>query len=246
MDANGERFNSAAGVFLYGTKGKKSYTGDYEITSRAASVDISIRLMNATGSLEVGDLKLSKLSFNEGYVKLQFATFIVWGLVLAWLIALALQYATRMQLIGILVLMALAFVGTLLPPKVISTASLLIADLLPDSLIDGSRGILAILYGHDALTPVAGEIRKIGHFLVFLVLGFLVGFGSKKIQLFFAAASISVFALVTEVLQTLIYGRSPSTVDFIVDCVGGVIGLGIGVFAYVIARLYTKANTQSV
>ena len=120
-------------------------------------------------------------------------------------------------------------IGVLLPGGIITTANNTFFALLPESMADGLLNILGFLFGSIETAAPSGSLSKLAHFLVFMLIGVIIGQAFRRIGLFYGFALIAVFAVVTESLQTLVYGRSTSLRDVYVDISGGLFGLVVGV-----------------
>ena len=100
----------------------------------------------------------------------------------------------------------------------------------------------------DRFSHPGAEISKLGHFIVFLCFGLIAGLLWRKCGIYFAFVAIVVLALATEALQTLVYGRSPNVVDSILDVLGGLTGLVLGIVVAGLVELMirdTAPDSQS-
>ena len=65
----------------------------------------------------------------------------------------------------------------------------------------------------------------------------------RKYGIYFALAAIAVLALATEALQTMVYGRTTSVGDLVVDTAGGLTGLLVGVLIAELIRLMSRGTS---
>lgn len=79
-----------------------------------------------------------------------------------------------------------------------------------------------------------GVIRKISHFLIYLVLGFLVMNAllkdSKPRSKYFVVLALficALYAILDEVHQLFVQGRGANLIDAIIDTSGSIVGIGI-------------------
>ena len=100
--------------------------------------------------------------------------------------------------------------------------------------------ILESVFGYSL---VEGKVvGKLGHFLVFTILGVVTGVNSHRIGALFALAMLATFAFFTEAMQLLVVGRTPLASDFAIDIVAAIIGLLVGLLIYSGANAYSSTS----
>ncbi len=195
-----------------------------------------MRLLQASGEVEVGKIVVSKLQESSSFALLRKCVFVLWGAIAIAVALMLFRFLSPVETLSAFILVAIALVGTLLPPHIIGWASDKVVFILPEMILSQLRDLLLLAYGEDKYLPSRVLVKKTGHFLVFLVLGTLGGLGVYRIGVGFAAASIFLFAVITEVLQTMVDGRSADIFDLAVDWSGATIGLAAGITCAVLVK----------
>lgn len=208
---------------------KKSYSHIGYFEDGIASVDVSFRLAGSIGSFHIKNPVLSVLDESPHYRILKYLITGFWIFAGAGLLIAAFRLVPIRQLALAVLLLAVSLFGTLIPEGLIITANQKLALMIPKNILSDLQNTLGHAFGLKSLTTSSAGVSKLGHFLVFMLIGFLTGWNYRKIGVIFGIACISVFALLTEVLQMLVNGRSTSLNDFYIDVSGGFLGLIIGI-----------------
>ncbi len=228
-DTNGERTGSTMLADLVGSQAIKSFSEKLLLRESLGSIDLAFRLYNSKGQFTVANPIVSRLQEFPFYQKIRSTLVFSWFFVLAILIFLLVRLASIRNLFALAFLVTVALAGVVMPEGIMTAVNQKIAGLLPQSLLTESRRLLGLLYDGNKFINPGAEVSKIGHFLIFTLLGIFAGFNWQKIGIFFAIISIASFAFVTEALQMLVNGRTTSVGDLITDVVGGFFGLVIGI-----------------
>jgi hypothetical protein len=214
-----------------GSRPMSPYSHTLHLGREIGSVDISARLKNASGKFTVMNLQVSQLQELPLFKKIKYALMALWTLVFALFVWIAFRVLALPQTILLGGVLVVGLVGVMLPDGLMTSVNSIVSNLLPTNLIAKAGNALAGLFGYGTLGS-SGEIGKMGHFAVFLVLGAIAGFNFRKIGVVFGVGAIAAFASLTEALQLLVVGRTTSINDFLIDVTGGVIGMCIGIGLY--------------
>jgi hypothetical protein len=226
-----------------GTLPMVPYSRTLHLGREIGSVDIAARLKNASGKFTVMNLQVSQLQELPLFKKIKYALIALWVLVFAAFVWVAFRVLSLTQTILLAGALVVGLVGVMLPDGLMASVNGLVSSLLPTRLIGAAGNALAGLFGYSSLGS-SGEIGKMGHFAVFLLLGAIAGFNFRKIGVLFGIAVIAAFAALTEALQLLVVGRNSSINDFLIDVTGGVIGMCIGIGLYLFFGGSETAHAQ--
>ena len=207
----------------------KSYSRIGYFEEDIASVDVTFRLAGSIGSFHIKNPVLSVLDEHPHYRILKYLITGFWIFAGVGLFATAIRFVPTKQLALAVLLLAVTLLGTLIPEALIITASQKLALFIPENIISDLQSVLGHAFGLKSFTTSSAGVSKLGHLLVFSLLGLLIGWNYRKVGVIYGIACISVFALLTEVLQMLVNGRSTSLNDFYIDVSGGFLGLVIGI-----------------
>lgn len=236
-DETGNRIGSSSISRLKGSKQPLTYSKQLLMMKSVSSIDLAFRLLRAEGKFTVSEPVVSRLQeylfFKILRILIIFA-WLVFAAVTAWMVFRVLKV---WQMLLYIVLVGIALVGTMMPGDLLSDLTVKIADLLPESLLVGMQAVLSGVYGESNFTDPGRGVSKLGHVLIFLCIGILAGLSWHRIGVIFAATCLAVFALVTEALQTFVFGRSTTFSDIVLDCVGGFSGLFIGLLIIFVIEL---------
>lgn len=227
-----------------GTRPMAPYSRTLHLGREIGSVDIAARLRNASGKFTVMNLQVSQLQELSLFKKIKYALIALWLLVFSAFVWIAFRVLSLPQTILLGGALVVGLVGVMLPDGLMTSVNSLVSSLLPTRLIASAGNALAGLFGYSSLGS-SGEIGKMGHFAVFLILGAIAGFNFRKIGVVFGVAVLAAFASLTEALQLLVVGRNTSINDFLIDVTGGVIGMGIGIGLYLFFGGSDTAQRQS-
>lgn len=240
----GDRIGSRMIATLDGSSLMKTYSHTELLREHIGSVDISFRLLDSHGTFNVRNPVFSVLQEYPFYLNLKTTIVVFWVLAFALLAFLALRVLSWLQVSVLVLLVVGILVGALMPEFLMSSINLKLANALPDSLLSAVRRILTGVYGIEKLAGPGAEVSKLGHFLAFSFIGWMVGFVSDRVGLVYGAACIGVFALLSEALQFLVGGRTPSVSDLSIDISGGLLGLIIGLLCLWMYGLFRHKTTM--
>ena len=238
-DHNGDRVGARMFENLQGSKPLQSYSETFLVRDELSSVDIAFRLYSSGGELTFANPVMSRLQEVPFYKNMKISLVVAW-VVLAAIVAVVIFRAASIYQLAVVAALALcAVVGALLPEAIITGLNEKLVTMMPVSIIESSRSLLNRAFGEGVVLP-GGVVSKIGHFLVFAGLGILAGCAWRKLGVLFAISSIAVFALVTEVLQMMVEGRTTRMTDLVVDGTGAITGFLIGVICVWLLSLIGK------
>lgn len=207
----------------------RSYSKVLYLNKNVESIDVTLRLLNAKGQFSARNPKLSILAELPNYVTVKMLLVYYWCFVaFSFLILLYKIFPIRF-FVGIGSLSVVAIVGIILPGEIITGFNQSLFNQLPEGLaVIVQRLSVIVLGSFDSTAPSAG-ISKLGHFLVFFLIGVLVGKAFRRLGLIYGVALLAVLAIVTEALQLLVFGRSTLLHDVYIDLSGGILGLLFGI-----------------
>jgi len=232
-DQQGSTYGAGKKLFaVAGSRPMTPYSYTLYLAGNIESVDFAMRLNNASGRFTVVNPVFSRLQEFPFYKKVKVVLSVLWGLIFVGLAITAWRNFSRSHALILGAALGIAVVGVLLPENIMTSLYGTIGIVVPTSLLSAVSQTLTGLFGYTSLGGSGAEVGKLGHFGVFLVLGFIAGANFRKIGLVFSIAGLAAFASLTEVLQLLVIGRTASINDFFVDFTAGVLGLTAGVFVY--------------
>ena len=220
-----------------GTSALKRYELNVRVGKEVGGLDFLVRLNGASGVFTFSSPVVSELYELPAYKTIKAALVTFWGGGMLGALLVAIFFFSRLQTVLLCSVLCMALVGVLIPEGVMTSLSNWLNDFLPMPLITLVRGYLENIFRYPSLSSGA-EIGKLGHFIIFLFLGIIVGTNASKIGIGFSLAMLAAFALLTEVLQLLVIGRTTSLNDFILDFTAAAVGLSItvAVIIFVIER----------
>lgn len=244
-DRQGERIGSRMLLNLEGSQASNFYSKQFLLKDFLGSVDIAFRLYHSGGEFTILNPVMSQLQELPLYKVTKFALVSAWVILLAIITFFMVKAMGIVQLVMVAILGLLAIVGVLMPEGILTELIQRIETRIPQQVLNRSRDLLSFAYsGEKALYPGA-EISKVGHFLLFIGIGFFAGWSIRRTSVIFAASSVAVFALVTEVLQLLVDGRTTRISDLMVDGVGGVIGFIAGATCVWLYWIYSEHDLET-
>ncbi len=201
--------------------------------SNVADIVVTLRLLRSAGVFKARQLVVSALEESGTYQRARVLVIVSWALA-AFVVAV---YLMSILTIGEFVFLsgigALSLAGMALPGLVFSRLKQVVIDALPEPVL----GILHWL-------PNAGlELGDLLHFLLFFVVGAMLGLKVRIYGACFGLASILVIAVFTESLQMFVHGRSTSLSDLIIDVAGGALGFSV---LLIIGRLYSLQQRKTL
>lgn len=228
-DKQGDRIGSRMLLNLEGSKQTEHYSDKFLLRDVLGSVDIAFRLYESGGEFSIANPVLSQLGETQLYKIVKIAVLVSWLVLLLTIAIVMFKKMHVIQLVVVAIIGLLAIIGATMPEGIMIAINQKIETFLPQSVMTGSRQLLMLVYGGEKSIYPGAEVSKLGHLLVFICIGFYAGLFVKTIGVVFAPASILVFALATEALQLLVDGRTTRFGDLIVDAVGGITGLAVGI-----------------
>lgn len=228
-DESGERTGSRMITTLSGTESSASFTEQLLLTESISSVDFAVRLYRAGGEFFITNPVMSKLKELPIFKGVRAGVVAAWLALFAVLVFFSFRVLKVWQLMILIALTGAAMVGTMMPEALMTAVSQKVAGFVPESLLSNLRSTFSKVYSADKFTHAGTEVSKLGHFLVFSCFGLFAGLLWRKCGFIFAVACIAVLALSTEALQTLVYGRTTNIGDLVIDALGGLTGLLVGV-----------------
>lgn len=225
---------------LSGTQPSSQFTEDVLLTDSVASVDFSARLYRAGGEFSVSEPVVSRLKELPVYKGVRYSIIVAWVVLLVFIVYVTHRFIRVWQMLLLLAMVGGTLVGTMLPEATMTLLTQRVAGLVPEPYLIKLRCILASIYGQGRFSDAGTEMSKLGHFLVFICFGLFAGFQWRKSGIYYALAAILVFAVVTEALQTLVYGRTTNIGDLIVDGAGALLGLVVGIVLAAGISLFIK------
>ncbi|WP_197471679.1 VanZ family protein [Methylomonas koyamae] len=207
-----------------------SFEKVFEIEPSAIQIRLSLELLNQRGVVAIKQLSLCPVEPNNAHTVIRRVLLLVWVLAIWFaMLPLLLEHNTgnRRLLIGVCVLLILA--GVLVPEVFkVKLGSLFQTTALVDYHLNGLD--IKRLVNFTFSLP-SFDIFKIGHFLLFFALAVLDCSARENVTHFFF--KIALFAMVTEVLQLFVQGRTPSVGDALVDTIGSLLGVVLVWVAFV-------------
>lgn len=212
-------------VALSGKHNWEYHEGVFPVYPDSASVNLSVQIAQSTGTLWVKNLSLRPLAAKRSFRKYRSIALTLWALAGIWIIAPMVKSAFGNAQRTLVLALALAVaVGVLMPESVKehigNTLFPSLAHVTGGMVTDGTFQFLPLLR-----TP---DIYKVGHFFLFALLA-AVALYRRPYALSHSGtfACLILFALITEVLQLFIPGRTALLSDVFVDSAGMVVGLAL-------------------
>lgn len=202
---------------LIGTNEWKKYQDHFQIP-KESMVLFSIELYRAIGLLEARNVHLYPVEEIQAYTWSKRIILSSWGIFFALLIGscyFAEQKNIFLQLL-LIVFFALIAIGTSMQGD--------IKDIIFDAIdfqLNNSSSIL------QSLNLSSMDLSKIGHFIFFLGLGFILAMILRDRKIFDFFAVIVMLACGTELIQIYIDGRTPLFSDVLIDISGGLLGIAL-------------------
>lgn len=220
MDDNGRSIYSLPHILAMtnGTDDWLRYSKVFLPTAEAASYYVEIQLVNVKGTIWVKGLSLKPVKETSAYRLLWSLTVLAWTMVTVWLLTpyRHLIFASNRNIL-LVIMVAIAVFGALVPVYLKYEVVLLLGSLHPwlDSEV---------------------TLFRVGHFLVFCLLSTVVFWrASAGRSGMFRIGLLILFAMVTEILQLLVEGRTPRVTDFLVD----ISGIGVGLL---FSRIFSSSK----
>jgi hypothetical protein len=195
--------------------------------SSVAELVVTLRLLQSTGTFKANQIVVSSLDETSVYKRARWLIIMSWvlsGLVLASFFSSQLSAREFAFLGGVSVV---GLIGITLPGLLFGRIRHLIAEAFPDAIV-----------GFWQLIPNTGfELGDLLHFLLFFVVGTMLGAKVQMLGFYYSLAAMAVIAVFTESLQLFVNDRSTSLSDFVFDLIGGALGFGL---LLTVRYLYTQ------
>jgi len=210
-----------------GTSEWSSASGAFMTDRDVANVEVALQLMASQGSMDVKSLSLHKIAVQPEFTRIRQWLLISW--IVCGLLAVAgllLKYIkNKHQALAGLVLL-LIWAGILLP----SSIKYQMAHHIVNGDIAAANHYLFARPDQQRFSFIVSapewDIFKIGHFVLFGVLACLLGSrNTYYLNAFSNIGMLAILALLTEIAQLFIPGRTPSVTDIFIDLSGALIGL---------------------
>jgi len=226
-ESNGDPAHHTTHVLtnLHGTHIWEHHEAVFSLAANTTWVTVSAQLAQATGTMWVRNLSLLPVMEVKSFHTLCMAATVLWAIVILWIAApIVLSALGNAHRTAVIVLALAIALGTLMP----ETLKVRIGDSLFASTVGSELPVIhsnAALFKFTPLWP-SPDIYKAGHFAMFAMLS-VVAFSRRSYPVSRTRMSgyLLLFALVTEVLQLLVAGRSAQLGDLIIDGAGIATGL---------------------
>lgn len=240
--SGGEKLGSQTLFRLRQSKPMQSYSHQIYLDERIESIELHVRLLRSSGVFTVENLELSSLGEYPTYKGFKTTVVVFWGLALVVLFVFTIRSINGTQAVVLMCFCVIALVGTLMPSRPMEAFSEYFVGFIPEFVMIGFAGFLESFFG---LADMVGSraLSKIGHFGVFLCIGILAGWNYRRLGFVFSIATIFVFSLLTEAFQLLIFGRTATVMDWLIDCTAGFAGVCIGAGALLLCQYFQSNRT---
>lgn len=222
-------------TILHGTHDWERHVGVFPVTPNAVKAQIFFQLAQTTGTIWVKNPSLQPVAEALSFQKYRNGATLLWIVVGLWIAVPLIKSAfLNIHHAAIVALALIIILGVLMPESLKEEiGSSMFPSLVEPSAITHSTGI----FKFTPLLP-ALDIYKVGHFVMFAILA-VVTFSRRLFQISPIQISIYLllFALVTEILQLLVDGRSAQLGDVLIDGAG----IAAGVMLLRIARVFRLA-----
>ncbi|MCC8997143.1 MAG: VanZ family protein [Nitrosomonas sp.] len=212
---------------LIGTNEWKKYQDHFQIP-RESIILFSIELYRAIGLLEARNIHIYPVEEIQAYTwskKIILSSWSIFFILLIGSCCFTERKNIFLQLL-LIVFFALIAIGTSMQGN--------IKDIIFDTIDFQFNDSSSILH---LLNLSSMDLSKIGHFIFFLGLGFLLAMILKDKKIVDFIAVIVMLACGTELIQIYIDGRTPLFSDALIDISGGLLGIAL-------AKLFRYKNNQ--
>lgn len=232
-DANGKSLKQSAFIRVLADSSIKKYEYIEYINKPVAMIEVSIRLLRASGTFSIRNPVLTRLKETSIYRIAKVVIAAGWILIGCYLVYLGFVLLGFTQVVFFSGLGAVVLIFVLAPPEFIASTK----QNLSVFLMQISNSVTENMSG-GAFQSLIGDLdlSGVGHFVAFFVLGMILGcfFGLQNAAYGFCC--LFVFAFATEVLQTYVDGRSTSLEDVYIDVFGALTGVLAGLVILFIFR----------
>ena len=215
VDEEKERWDlSTVIVSLTGTHDWKNYQGILTVSPETQNIRIIAQLSQATGSLQVSNIKLYPVRETRMFTMTRNITLSAWGVFFLLLTGSCLFNGKHSVFSRLLLVCAFISIiaGTTLPGDTKNQVS----DEVKAHIHTQSEPIKA---------TILWDLSKIWHFCSFLFLGLIIRVMMAQEPLSRVIFIVFSLAAGTELAQLYIEGRTPLVADFFIDAAGGIAGM---------------------
>lgn len=221
-------------VALNSTHDWESYEFVVELQPNVSELRLKIQLNECEGKLLLKDLQLHLAEESRNYQIVKVVLFALWQIFILNIFfdQIYLVQINFSSFVLILLIIIAIILGATIPSDIKMTVTQQVNYYLREvvghflMLCEVSRGdsesMLQKLPMNDVL------ISKFAHFILFLMLGYLLVIGRSKISMVQILFSIFALACATEMMQLYIEGRSALKTDVFIDLLGATLGFFIG------------------
>jgi len=219
-------------ISLEGSTEWQHYQEIFRLVEGVGKSVVTIQMLSATGELWVRNLSLHRVVPATGYKVARAALFLMWASVLILLFGPHVIGGKR-KFLGVMtgLVVIIIVIGTMLPASFKTRWQGEIKDLVlagENHLTTNHSGLnVGTDSEHSEQIYLVGdlEISKVGHFVFFGLLGFLVLARGGKGSILPQLAETAVLGAATELMQFFVEGRTPLVSDFLTDMAGVATGL---------------------
>ena len=202
--------------------------------ANTATISISAQLAQATGTMWVRNLSLRPVIQADSFYMLRNAAALLWAVVILWIAVPLTRWALgNTQHATVIVLAVVISLGALMP----ASLKVRIGNSLFPGYLDSELHVVSSDAAFFKFTPLlpTPDIFKVGHFILFAMLA-AAAFSRRTFPVSRSGllGFLLLFALVTEVLQLFVGGRSAQLGDLIIDSAG----IATGLMLLWLARLF--------
>ncbi len=209
-------------VALDGTRDWAEYSLVIPILSNATEIKVGIQLSKCTGELQVKELSLYRVLVNPLYRVIQWLIFGLWALfmICVFLPGVVGSFEGRKSSAFVVLVIVAIILGTTVPASLRNEAKsevLNYAKISADKFVEyGGIGVAEL----KVPEWLSVDITKVGHFLLFGLLGGILYFrqGGRRVSDIFA--DIGILACGSELMQLFVEGRSALVGDVVIDFAG--------------------------
>lgn len=225
-NAKGEREGLVPIVSGSGTTAWRSFCRVFDVSPKVEQLEIEARLLLTTGEMQIRQLSFYEVEQRPDYEKTAYLLIGLWIVtilvaILPFLWVSMTPFGLWLGLLGIvaLVLGVLAPVGVL--EQMQEQALAFVPEAWKAHLV---QGLQRVGYGFSSLDE-GRAVSKLGHFVVFALLAFLLLLFARWRRGLSAMALLLVLPIASEVLQLFIEGRTLALLDIKMDYLGVLLGV---------------------
>lgn len=210
-------------VVLDGTHDWAEYSRVIQILPKTSEVKLSIQLSHCSGELLVKELSLYRVQANPLYGVVRWLVFGMWAvfMICVFIPGAVGSFEGRKWSAPVVLVIIAIVVGTTAPAALKNEAASEIishAKAYSNQLIDyGGTDVAGLAADLKTLTWLRIDITKVGHFLLFGLLGGILYFRQGERPVLYVCIDIAMLAWGSELMQLFIDGRSALVGDVLID-----------------------------